>query len=105
MKRLRQLLMYLLSPAVIVLISLAGTVQADPFVLNIISADDADNLIMAEVVHRGRPPFKRIYPKKDTLEEAEFALLEEVSDKTIERRYSIKKRIPQRKRPPFRRFY
>ena len=59
--------------------------------------------IVTGVVHRGRPPFKRILKKRGSVEKADFALLEEVSDEAGENKANKKKGTPNSFRPPLHR--
>ena len=84
-------------------ISVIGTAHANPFSFNANSVEQSDEMILAEVVHRGRPPFKRIYKKQRSVEKADFALLEEVSNAADENKAHKKKGTPNSFRPPFNR--
>ncbi|MCZ6566288.1 MAG: hypothetical protein O6852_09205 [Gammaproteobacteria bacterium] len=103
MKYSSQVLVGVFTPVFILVISVIGTAHANPFSFNANSVEQSDEMILAGVVHRGRPPFKRIYKKQGSVEKVDFALLEEVSNAADENKAHKKKGTPNSFRPPFNR--
>ncbi len=103
MKYLNQVIVGVFTPALMLAVSVIGTAHANPFSFNANSVEQSDEMILAGVVHRGRPPFKRIYKKQGSVEKADFALLEEVSNAADENKAHKKKGTPNSFRPPLHR--
>ena len=109
MKYSTQVFAGIFAPVFVLVLNVIGTVHANPFSFNANSVEQSDQMTLAEVDLRGRPPFKRNFKKREPLEKIDFALLEEVSDETDEIKAHKKKGnrykagTPNSSRPPLNR--
>jgi hypothetical protein len=97
------------APVFVLVLSVIGTVHANPFSFNANSVEPSDKIILAKVDLRDRSPFKRNFKKREPLEKIDFALLEEVTEETDEIKANKKKGdrykagTPNSARPPLNR--